>query len=280
MNGATAWAAVRLLARHELRGRWRSVVALGVASGIFFGGRAGDGCGAACAQTPPTTAWCRPPNSRTPASARTTSSTTCIANGRCSTQLALVRGSILKRTDVVDSQQLTAVYTRRDTRNVEYLGVWAPRHQWDGLDTPVVVDGRLPSLNDPNEVMVNEQFASRRGWRSGRRSASASIARDRCAIPAPGSVNPAPGTPICASSGCTAWPTAGRASAASSAAPRSPRGGTRSRRSARFCCCASTMASSHRCSEPSSSRRSGSTVSCRTNSARASTTTSTMSSRV
>lgn len=162
----TAWAAVRLLARHELRSRWRSVIALGVASGIFFGGATAS----VAVQLRADTAYGRMVAATQLADARV--GTYNIFNNphrqqQVLNQLALVRGSILKRTDVVDSQQLTAVYTRLDTRNVEYLGVWAPRHQWDGLDTPVVVDGRMPSTLDPNEVMVNEQFAKSQGWTIG-----------------------------------------------------------------------------------------------------------------
>ncbi len=166
MNGTTAWAAVRLLARHELRGRWRSVVALGVASGIFFG----VALATVAVLRRADTAYSRMVSATQLADARV--GTYNIFNNvhrerAVLNQLALARGSILKRTDVVDSQQLTAVYTRLDTRDVDYLGVWAPRHQWDGLDTPVVVDGRLPSLFDPNEVMVNEQLARSRGWTIG-----------------------------------------------------------------------------------------------------------------
>ncbi len=140
MRGTTAWAAVRLLARHEVRSRWRSVVALGVASGILFG----VALGAVAVLLRADTAYNRMVSATQLADARV--GTYNIFNNvhrerAVLNQLALARGSILKRTDVVDSQQLTAVYTRLDTRNVDYLGVWAPRHQWDGLDTPVVIDG-------------------------------------------------------------------------------------------------------------------------------------------
>jgi len=165
MSG-TAWAAVRMLARHELRSRWRSVVAIGVASGIFFGGAAASVAVLSRADS----AYGRMVSATQLADARV--GTYNIFNNlhrerQVLDQLALVRGSILKRTDVVDSQQLSAVYTRLDTRNVDYLGVWAPRHPWDGLDTPVVIDGRMPSVLNPNEVMVNEQFAKSRGWTVG-----------------------------------------------------------------------------------------------------------------
>ena len=72
--------------------------------------------------------------------------------------------------------------------------MWAPRHQWDGLDTPVVVDGRMPSALDPNEVMVNEQFAKSRGLdASARRSASACTGPTRCATRAPDWDDPSAG---------------------------------------------------------------------------------------
>ncbi len=166
MSGTTAWAAVRLLARHEMRSRWRSVVALGIASGVFFG----VALGTVAVLVRADSAYNRMVSATQLADARV--GTYNIFNNvhrerAVLNQLALARGSILKRTDVVDSQQLTAVYTRLDTRNVDYLGVWAPRHQWDGLDTPIVVEGREPSLFNPNEVMVNEQFARSRGWTIG-----------------------------------------------------------------------------------------------------------------
>lgn len=164
----TAWSAVRALARHELRSRWRSVVALGLASGIFFGGALATVAVLVRADS---------------AYDRMVSATG-LADARVGTynvfndvrreddvlqQLSLVRGSILKRTDVVASQQLTAVYARLDSRRVEYIGIWAPRHQWDGLDTPAVIAGRMPSVDRFDEVMVNEQDAKARGLHLGDR---------------------------------------------------------------------------------------------------------------
>jgi hypothetical protein len=157
-----------MLARHELRSRWRSVVLLGIASGIFFGGALATVTVLVRADT---------------AYERMVSATG-LADARVGTyniynevnledsvlrHLALIRGSILKRTDVVASQQLTAVYTRLDGRAVEYVGIWAPRHQWDGLDTPVVTDGRVPAEDRPDEVMVNEQDAKANRWQVGDR---------------------------------------------------------------------------------------------------------------
>jgi hypothetical protein len=164
----TAWPAVRMLARHELRSRWRTVVALGIASGLFFGGALATVAVLLRADT---------------AYERIVSATG-LADARVGTynifndvrreqqvlgELALARGSILKRTDVIDSQQLTATYARLDTRTVDYLGIWAPRHPWDGLDTPVVVAGRMPSEASVDEVMVNEDYARSRGWSVGTR---------------------------------------------------------------------------------------------------------------
>lgn len=168
MSTRMAWSAVRTLARHELRSRWRSVVALGIAGGVFFGGALA------------TVAVLRRADS---AYSRMVAATG-LADARVGTynifnhprrqqqvldELALARGSILKRTDVVDSQQLTATYARLDSRNVEYLGIWAPRHAWDGLDTPVVIAGRMPALGQSDEVMVNEDFAKSRGLQLGDR---------------------------------------------------------------------------------------------------------------
>jgi hypothetical protein len=162
----TAWPAVRTLARHELRSRWRSVIALGIASGLFFGGALATVAVLLRADT----AYQRMVAATGLADARV--GTYNIFNDVHREQqvlgrLALVRGSILKRTDVVDSQQLTATYARLDSRTVDHLGIWAPRHQWDGLDTPVVISGRLPGGSDADEVMVNEQFAKSRGWTVG-----------------------------------------------------------------------------------------------------------------
>jgi putative ABC transport system permease protein len=168
MSGTTAWSAVRALARHELRSRWRSVIALGVASGIFFGGALATVAVLVRADS----AYDRMVSATGLADARV--GTYNIFNDVRREQdvlqeLSLIRGSILKRTDVVDSQQLTAVYARLDSRQVEYIGIWAPRHQWDGLDTPVVISGRKPSADRADEVMVNEQEAKARGLHLGDR---------------------------------------------------------------------------------------------------------------
>lgn len=166
MSTVTSWPAVRMLARHELRSRWRSVVALGIASGLFFGGA----LGAVAVLLRADSAYQRMVSATGLADARV--GTYNIFNDvrrerQVLGELALARGSILKRTDVVDSQELTATYARLDTRTVDYLGIWAPRHPWDGLDTPVVVAGRMPADDAVDEVMVNEQFARSRGWTVG-----------------------------------------------------------------------------------------------------------------
>jgi hypothetical protein len=168
MSVVTAWSAVRMLARHELRSRWRSVVLLGIASGIFFGGALATVAVLVRADS----AYDRMVTATGLADARV--GTYNIFNEprrerEVLQQLALIRGSILKRTDVVASQQLTAAYARLDGRDVQYVGIWAPRHQWDGLDTPVVINGRMPGEDRPDEVMVNEQYARSNGLQVGDR---------------------------------------------------------------------------------------------------------------
>ena len=158
MSVPTAWSAVRMLARHELRSRWRSVIVLGIAGGIFFGGALATVAVLVRADS----AYDRMVTATGLADARVGTYNIFNDTGRESEvlqRLALIRGSILKRTDVVASQQLTATYARLDGRDVKYVGIWAPRHQWDGLDTPVVIDARMPAEDRPDEVMVNEQDA-------------------------------------------------------------------------------------------------------------------------
>ncbi|GAB2480729.1 hypothetical protein [Jatrophihabitans fulvus] len=164
MSGGPAVA----LARHELRSRRSIVLVLGVVAGLFAGltlamvtvllrsdsvfDRLVERTGQADARVGTYNVFNRVAQS-----------------DQVRIDLAGVRADILARPDVVDLQQLTAVYVRPVAAASTYYAVWAPTTPWHGIDQPVVVRGRLPSDTAVGEVMVNEQRARQDGIRIGDR---------------------------------------------------------------------------------------------------------------
>lgn len=147
------------LVRHELRTRGRMVAVLGVAVGVLAGltlavvtlflrsdsvyDRLVDRTGLADARVGTYNVF-----------------TTVADADRVRVDLANTRAAVLARPDVVDQQQLVAVYVRPTARASDYFAVWAPTTPWRGIDQPAVVRGRLPADHRPDEVMVNEQRAT------------------------------------------------------------------------------------------------------------------------
>lgn len=151
-NGGTkepvSWAAVRAVARHEVRLRYRTLLAIGTAAGLI----AAVVVGSVTVARRTATAFDRLADAAALEDARAT----VFGGDELADQLG--------RLPIVESSwQATLSVARLDGPGVVYVGVLAGPERPEDIFQPVVLDGRLPDPHAADEVAVLEPFAEHLG---------------------------------------------------------------------------------------------------------------------